>query len=75
MISENIKLLVAEFILARKNLEIKRARELYDLIDNHIHRDNLDPNEVFFYYGDPDNPQVRQEVYSKVQEKVDSVTA
>ena len=60
--------LVAEYIVARKKGNIPLAKGLRDIIYRDCKQYNLDTNFFFFYFGDPDHPDTRDEVYAKVEE-------
>jgi len=62
---------VSDYIIARSKGWVAAAKELKKAIDMEIKRLRLSPDEVYFYFGDPDNPTVRK----KVQHDAERVSA
>jgi len=48
---------VASYIMSRRSGRVRIAKALKKEIDQEIKSKNLDYNEVYFYYGDPDDPK------------------
>ena len=59
--------LVARYIMLRMWRRLEEAVEVKNHIDLIIERNNLDSKEIFFFFGDPDNPQMSPEVYKKAE--------
>jgi len=63
-----LKYWVALYIDARKSNLLEPAKTLRSYIDNRIINMELDRNQVFFFFGNPDNPEQKAEVYARVKE-------
>lgn len=57
---------VADLIMARKAGNVKLARELKANIDKQIKKLNLNSKEVFFAFGDPDDPNKKASVLKAI---------
>ena len=66
-IPEYVLVLVSEYILARK-YNVKQTMFFKNEVDLHIKKLNLNKKEVYFYFGDPDNPATKTETLNKIEE-------
>jgi len=64
-IPEKIILNVAKYIMRRWASDIDGAIELRDKIYSDIKEYGLEEDEVFFFFGDPDDPRTRETTYSE----------
>lgn len=66
-LEDGLKTRVASYIIARHYGSIKVAIGLKSEIDKKISELGLDKEKVYFYFGDPDNPDTKDETWNKVQ--------
>lgn len=59
---------VADYIEARHNGNVKLAKEIKKNIESEIKSLGLDRDDVFGYFGDPDNPREREEVMKNIEQ-------
>lgn len=57
---------VKDFLIANHHANVKSVKQIRANIDKKVKELNLDRNEVYFYYGDIDNPKEKKEVYKKI---------
>lgn len=67
-IPDAIKAWVADYIYARHHGNVKLAKQMKKDLDKEIKRLDLNKNDVYFYFGNPDDPKERDEVIKKVKE-------
>lgn len=68
--NRHIKELVASFIVKRHRFnkgefDIKVYREAHAIVFDVCKHHEVDPDKAFFVFGDPDNPNTREEVLQK----------
>lgn len=57
---------VKDFLMAFHYGNAKLVKEFRKSIDKEIKRLNLDRDEVYFYYGDMDDPKQKKDVYKAI---------
>lgn len=67
-LKDDLAVMVASLLKLRREGDTSTYRALKRTVDLIIKNFKLDPDEVFFMYGDPDDPRVRDEVYARVEE-------
>ncbi len=59
---------VADYIITRHEGNVKLAKKIKKNIEEEIEDLGLDKKDVFFYFGDPDNPKEKDEILKKAKE-------
>lgn len=58
---------VADYLMCRKHGNIKDAKQIKADIDAKIKEKGLNSDDVYFYFGNPDDPAQKDEVYNKAE--------
>lgn len=67
-IPKGIKSWVADYIIARHEGNTKLAKKMKKDIESEIKDLGLKKNDVFFVFGDPDDPKQKDKVLKKAKE-------
>lgn len=59
---------VADYLTARKYGNVKLAKQTKKNIDTEIKKLNLKKDDVYFYFGNPDDPKQKEKVYKKAMD-------
>lgn len=70
-LKNTLMLMVASLIQVRASGDVGEFRQLKRSIDNMIKAHRLDPMEVYFMFGDPDDPQQRPHIWENVKKFIE----